>query len=275
MTKNSIFYIKNLFLAALAIIIYDGFNELFFTGSYLLLPENLLENHYFMLDAIFCFLVQILFSIWLYQIYRRHHSTFTAPLTQQALSDIPVLVLGMGGLASIWFILVDLWLYSVPMVADSLQSFDDTWSSVETEAYIWVFLSVVIIGPIVEELMFRGIVFHYLENIKTGWFPILASGICFGLWHEEPVQVVYTAMMGIILGIIYASCRDLKVLIMIHMLNNFLSTLPPFLDTPAIQDAIYYLSFLAIIPSFLILRRMIKNPTSIHPAWKENPINHP
>lgn len=245
-------------LAFLVVVIYRIINEFFFTWAYAVLPASMLENHYFMLDTIFCAAAGLLYFLWLYGLHQRGEYGLDLSWGEEHnWRNILIVVLGMGGISTLWFILVQIGLQDyIPIIAESMQSFDDTWSSIETESYIWVFLSVVVFGPIVEECMFRGVMYHYLERVKAGWFPILVTGICFGLWHGEPVQVVYTAIMGVIIGIVYASCRDLKVTIVIHVLNNFLSTLPPFLDTPQIQGTLYQLSLIAIIPTVVIVGKM-------------------
>lgn len=251
--------VKNLLLAFMAIIIYRLVNDLYFIGAYRMLPEPYIMNHYFMLDTFFCIGSELIFFLWLWWLYRRGEFEYDSEWSDEYnFQDILITVLGMSGISTVWFLLVEMVLNKLPIIANSMESFDETWSTIDTEAYIWVFLSVVVVGPIVEECMFRGLMFHYLEKVRGGWFPILMTGICFGLWHREPVQVVYTAILGVIISIIYAYCRDLKVVIAIHMLNNMLSTLPPFLATPSIQQAIFYLSLFAIIPTLLMVRNMIR-----------------
>lgn len=252
---------KYLFLALSPIFAYNGLNTLCVA---LFTSESFLEYHHFEFDSLFCIFMLILFSIWLLKI-RKHEPDIQTSMQSHMMLKIPVLALGMGGISSLWFILADFFLKPIPLIGNSLQSFDDTWSQVGAESYFWVFLSIVLTGPIVEEVLFRGIVFHYLEKIKSGWFPILTSGIIFGLCHMEPVQIVYTTIGGIISGIVYAKVRNLKITIAIHILNNFLSTLPPFMDTPFMDKFIFYISVLMVIPTFYIVIHMAKSDAVVNP----------
>ena len=71
----------------------------------------------------------------------------------------------------------------------------------EKGPYIWLFLAIVVVGPIIEEILFRGIIFSSFENAtRSSWFPVIITGVMFGIWHGSFIQGVYTAMMGIILG---------------------------------------------------------------------------
>lgn len=251
--------IKNLLLAVVPILVYNLGNYVFAVFFYTIFPEDFAYNNYYMMDSMFCFLVMIVFSIWYLRLLRAGGNSVAcrAEIPRMGLR-IPIIVLGMGGLSSVWFIAANLMMQSVPMIEESLQSFDETWSTIGSEPYLFVLFSVVIFGPIVEELIFRGVIFRYLERIKPGWFPVVVSGVCFGLWHGEPVQVVYAAVMGIIMGAVYLVVRDLRVTIVIHILNNFLSTLPPAMDTEMVQIVIYYASFVMIIPMLFILVQMLR-----------------
>lgn len=250
---------KNLLLAVVPIIIYNLSNLAIGILFYVIFPESYVDNNYYMMDSLFCLLIMIPFSIWFYRIVRRREN---AAEKKTEISHMPlkivIIVLGMGGISTLWFMIAENMLQSVTLIADSMQSFDETWSTIGAEPYLYVLLSVVVLGPIVEELMFRGIMFHYLAKIKAGWFPVVISGIAFGLWHGEPVQVVYTALMGVMMGAVYLVVRDLRVPIAIHVLNNFLSALPPAIDLPAIQNIIFYASLIMIIPTVYILTDMLK-----------------
>ena len=207
LTKTK-YIIKNLLLAITPIIIYNLSNLAFGILFYVIFPESYVDNNYYMMDSLFCLLVAIPFSIWVYRIIRHEEN---AVAKKAEISHIPlkvaIIVLGMGGISTLWFIIAENMLQSVTLIADSMQSFDEAWSTIGTEPYLYVLLSVVVLGPIVEELMFRGIMFHYLAKIRAGWFPVVISGITFGLWHGEPVQVVYTAVMGVMMGAVYGYPR--------------------------------------------------------------------
>lgn len=252
---------KNIFLALIAIFIYNSLSSLFLLVFSFVLPQQELWNHYSMIDTILCTILIVLFSIWFYRIWYHKKKTKTLIAGTKEKHIIPkviIWVLGFGGLSTIWLIFATYLSSFTPLLSDSLQNFEQSWAQIENESYIWVFLSVVITGPIVEELLFRGIVFHYLEKIKAGYFPILVSGILFGLWHGEAVQVVYTAILGIGFGFIYAKTRDFKIVIIMHILNNFLSTLPPAFDTPLVQDTIFYASLMMVLPTIILFVQMIK-----------------
>ncbi len=83
----------------------------------------------------------------------------------------------------------------------------------------------IILGPILEELVFRGVTYGLLE--KAGLKPgliILISSLLFGAIHLILVQVLYAAFFGMFLGFLRYKYRSIKITIVTHILFNFTGT---------------------------------------------------
>ena len=79
----------------------------------------------------------------------------------------------------------------------------------------------VIMAPIVEELVFRGILMGRVFN-PDSIVGLILSSLLFGLAHMPNsigVWIVY-AGMGFVLGTVYRKCQKLEYCIMAHMINN-------------------------------------------------------
>ncbi len=76
--------------------------------------------------------------------------------------------------------------------------------------------------PIVEEFIFRGVIFSYLKRYGLG-FGIVASAVVFGVAHTSPVQSVYAFVFGLVSAILMAVTGNIKTSIIFHALNNFLT----------------------------------------------------
>jgi membrane protease YdiL (CAAX protease family) len=79
-----------------------------------------------------------------------------------------------------------------------------------------------LVGPVVEEIIFRGAIMKSLERFGLN-FAIIISSLVFGLFHIFTVQAVFAFFMGIILGYI-ASRYSLKWSILCHILINSVAT---------------------------------------------------
>lgn len=87
---------------------------------------------------------------------------------------------------------------------------------------IWLlFIVVVVIGPIVEELIFRRFI---IDKVRP-YGEILAvvfSGIVFGAFHGNFSQFFYATLIGLVLGYVYLRTMKLKYTALLHILFNFI-----------------------------------------------------
>lgn len=82
-------------------------------------------------------------------------------------------------------------------------------------------LSMALVAPLVEEMIFRGTIQGYLmRRCRNPWTAIIASALIFGAIHMNPQQVVYAFLLGTIFGWIYYRTRSLMPVILGHVLNN-------------------------------------------------------
>lgn len=82
-------------------------------------------------------------------------------------------------------------------------------------------LSVALVAPFVEELVFRGTIMRCLQ--ERGLSPrmvILVSALLFGVVHVNPVQVLFAFLMGLVLGWIAWRTGSLVPVVVGHVLNN-------------------------------------------------------
>lgn len=88
-----------------------------------------------------------------------------------------------------------------------------------------VFLSIGIIVPIYEEILFRGLIFKELKANLNLLAALILQGLIFGIFHGNLLQFSYTFPAGIALGIIYFKFGSIWAPILIHLAWNFTSVL--------------------------------------------------
>lgn len=175
--------------------------------------------------------------------------------------------LGVGGVSLLWLNFAELIQKSIPALQASYETFNTEMGAFENGDYIWMLLEVSIIGPMVEELLFRGLVFHFVER-DTGkeGAAIFISALLFGIWHGIFVQGVYTFLIGLVLGYLYAKTRKLIWPFLVHLVNNFSGTLPPGFDGEYANMLVNLASLICIPVLFILLWRMEKNTKQIEKA---------
>ncbi|HKM93840.1 MAG TPA: CPBP family intramembrane glutamic endopeptidase [Prolixibacteraceae bacterium] len=100
---------------------------------------------------------------------------------------------------------------------------------------------VVIFAPIIEEVLFRGIIMHGLmRNYRSG-YAIFLSGILFSVFHLNPWQMTYTFFLGLLLGWIMIKTRSLPLAIFTHALNNLIVLLTIQFEIEISESALFWL----------------------------------
>jgi membrane protease YdiL (CAAX protease family) len=88
-----------------------------------------------------------------------------------------------------------------------------------------LFLTVTVLAPCFEELMFRGFLLpwmsHQWKNLRGGTLmALLASGLLFGLIHLQPAALPTLSTLGIVLGLAVLRTGNLLTSILVHGLWN-------------------------------------------------------
>lgn len=89
----------------------------------------------------------------------------------------------------------------------------------------------VLIAPLTEEVLFRGIILRGLLSRWRPWAAILISALLFVLMHFNPAQAPVAFALGLALGWVYVRTRSLGLCMLGHALNNasvYLPADPPF-----------------------------------------------
>jgi hypothetical protein len=98
-------------------------------------------------------------------------------------------------------------------------------------------LSIGIIGPIVEEFIFREAILGWmLRGGVNKWVAITASAIVFGLIHANPAQIPFATVIGFIFGIIYYKTGNIVITSILHILNNSTAVLLMVLQGEEAED---------------------------------------
>lgn len=81
-------------------------------------------------------------------------------------------------------------------------------------------LTIAVIGPVVEELFFRGAITKELLAKYSPTNAILISAFVFGIIHVNPIQTINAFFMGLMLAWLYYKTCSLMPGILLHVLNN-------------------------------------------------------
>jgi hypothetical protein len=81
-----------------------------------------------------------------------------------------------------------------------------------------------VIPAFIEETVFRGVILGSLRRYGN-FFAIFTSAILFALMHNTLIQLPFAFSLGILFGFIAIKTNSLLPSMLIHFMNNFISTL--------------------------------------------------
>lgn len=85
-------------------------------------------------------------------------------------------------------------------------------------------LSIVICAPLMEELVFRGLVFKSFRSISGFWFSAFMSSAVWAVIHLNLVQGIRAVGVGLFLAFVYETYQKLWVPVFAHMSINAVAT---------------------------------------------------
>lgn len=121
---------------------------------------------------------------------------------------------------------------------------------ITTSLYISI-ISTGIIGPILEEILFRYILLNDLKKFNSPKKSIIIATIIFALIHGSPIKIIYAFILGLILNFIYHKYDNIKANILVHISANIIAIF-------LIEFNIYILilSSIGLIISAILLKRI-------------------
>lgn len=89
-----------------------------------------------------------------------------------------------------------------------------------TSQPVGTILVLLVVAPITEEILCRGIFLRGMLNRLPPWTAIVLSAAFFAIMHLNPWQAVSAFVIGLVLGWVYMRTRSLALCMFVHALNN-------------------------------------------------------
>jgi len=142
------------------------------------------------------------------------------------------------------------------------------------------FVMAVIAAPLLEEVMFRGIILDgYLKNYKP-WHAILVSALLFGLIHGNLAQGIGAFALGALFGWFYWKTNSILPVVILHFVNNgiaFVGTqytdkedlsksMREYMENDTLYFSIYAVSLILLVGLTMILHKKYFQSTGATPT---------
>lgn len=136
------------------------------------------------------------------------------------------IVIFVGLLLNIIFNLIVTWINGDYVTSENQSGLDEL--AIQSK---WLFLSMsLLLAPILEEIVFRGTIFHFIRERKGFLIAAIISSVLFGFIHVfssllngNIIDFIYLFLysaLGFIFCVVYESNRSIYACIVVHMLYN-------------------------------------------------------
>ena len=107
---------------------------------------------------------------------------------------------------------------------------------------LFQFLHIAVMTPIIEEVLFRGLIHTRLRRTVSPALAVILSSLIFGVAHGNAEQFVYTCLVGALMGAAYEKYGSIIAPILIHAAFNGTSFVLQYLN---FKYSVTYLFFFA------------------------------
>ena len=110
-------------------------------------------------------------------------------------------------------------------LSDMSESYQATMEAFYSSPLAIQIVVLVVLVPVSEELVFRGLLFRRLRERASYMQAALYSAVVFGIMHGNLVQILYGFILGMMLSYLYEKYGSVKAPIAAHMVMNLFSVL--------------------------------------------------
>jgi len=229
------------------------------------------------------YLLSMGISLWIiYILWRNRTGQKSISFKMGATSTIPIILLATLGIQ-----------YSLTLPISSLIPMPDSIKEAFNLALgnprnVFTLTTMVILAPLFEEIIFRGIILNGLLKRYSPAIAIVVSSLLFATVHLNPWQFVSAFILGLFIGWVYYKTQSLTFGIIVHAFNNLVAVLPVILGFWGNDDKvesinehfgghtnyiiIIVLASLTTVISIILLNKMFKKG-NLHKNMGEHPEN--
>lgn len=202
-----------------------------FFGTLILLGFDLDDSF---AETVFSYVLLGFFPIiWIHWQLRKQEKDFSDVIQT---TDLRIHIPHMTGMFIVLFLfsLGAVWLNSFllsfpfPHYVEMFLQMDDVFPE-KTILYILMFIHISFIGPIAEELIFRGLILKRLAEKTNMTKAIFISSALFGIFHFD---LIGSFIFGLMMALLYLHTNNLLFPIIVHSANNLLVSLLVVFNVP-------------------------------------------
>jgi len=152
----------------------------------------------------------------------------------------------------------------LPIPESVMISYMEATAGLTSGSIIIRLLSTIIMAPIVEEIVFRGLVLSRLKKAMKLWVAIIISSLIFGLLHGQLIWIIYAFALGILMAAVAERTKSVGASVVLHVAFNSVSLFSEYIDFSKGQMIVVGIISLIVCAGFLFYIVKKENRQKIH-----------
>ena len=157
----------------------------------------------------------------------------------------------------------------LPLPAAWQESYSESIGALQSGNVLLMEAATVLAAPLVEEVIFRGLVYTRMKRVMPVWVAALLSAVIFGAVHGTLLHQIYVIPMGLILCLFLEKYNSLWAAVLMHMSFNLGGTVVGYYDVsnPVIFCVILGIGIFLTVLGFLQMKwYRDAHPTAASPS---------
>lgn len=213
--------LASVFLAGMAVLFLSRTGEDGFNFDALMQMSSDINFNYTLM-IVYSLISIMIFSLWYYRncggvFLPKFSETFSGLQVFGIIAMVPGAQFACSLLMGIIAALIPSWMEQYERLMES--------SGLGNTVTVPLFLYAVLLGPICEELIFRGVTMRLARQALPFFFANLLQAVLFGAFHMNWMQGCYAFALGLLLGFVCEKGGSIYYSILLHILFNFWGTI--------------------------------------------------
>jgi hypothetical protein len=181
-------------------------------------------------------------------------------------------VLTLISFTGLHFILI--FIMSVTNIIEHFPSYEEVSELLTSGSVLMQLLVVGIVGPVSEELLYRGILLNRLSEWMPKWVAIFVSSALFGVMHLNLFQGLYAFLLGVACAVLYVRYRNIWIPITGHIAFNSVNVIfRAIVDALGIEEFnVLILIILSALATGVAVFALVKFTKPAVPAYHHSPM---
>lgn len=109
------------------------------------------------------------------------------------------------------------------MSESMISTYDSAQTAIYGSSFALQVIAAGIVGPIAEEMVFRGLLYNRIKKISGVIVAAVLSSIIFGVYHKNWIQAPYAMIIGLVCVYVYEKYNSIIAPILLHISANMFS----------------------------------------------------